>query len=135
MMMEQEFGIAYFISQCDSMGKGVLALLLLLSIASWYLIVTKAVANLDARRRTDAFLRRFWDASSLQEMQATLGASGDDYAFSVLARQALTVGSGNLRGAGKLLAAGGMAEYLTRVMSSAARAGLTRIGFVTDPAP
>ena len=38
--MEQSFGFAHFISQCDAMGQGVLALLLVLSVASWYLIVT-----------------------------------------------------------------------------------------------
>ncbi len=44
--MEKDFGFAYFILQCDTMGKGVLVLLLILSVASWYLIVTKAIANI-----------------------------------------------------------------------------------------
>jgi biopolymer transport protein ExbB len=114
--MEQDFGFAHFILQCDTMGKGVLALLLLLSVASWYLIVTKAVANMGARKRADAFLKLFWEAPSLQAMQSTLSASPDSNAFSDLARQALTVSSGNQRGAEKLLAAGGMSEYLTRVL-------------------
>ena len=114
--MEQSFGFAHFILQCDAMGKGVLLLLLALSVASWYLIVTKAMANLEARKRVDAFLKQFWEASSLQEMQTTLSAGSDDNAFSGLARLALTVGSGNQRGAEKLLAAGGMSEYLTRVL-------------------
>lgn len=77
------------------MGKGVLALLLVLSVASWYLIVTKAIANMAARKGADEFLKQFWKASSLQEMQATLDAGSDDNAFSELARQALTVSSGN----------------------------------------
>ena len=114
--MEQGFGFAHFILQCDAMGKSVLLLLLALSVASWYLIVTKAMANLEARKRADAFLKQFWEASSLQEMQTALSAGSDDNAFSGLARLALTVGSGNQRGAEKLLAAGGMSEYLTRVM-------------------
>ena len=41
--MEQDYGFAHFISQCDTMGKGVLLLLLVLSVASWYLMVTKAL--------------------------------------------------------------------------------------------
>jgi len=52
--MEQGFGFAHFISQCDAVGKCVLALLLILSVASWYLIVTKAVANIGARTRANA---------------------------------------------------------------------------------
>ena len=115
-MMEQSFGFAHFVSQCDAMGKGVLILLLVLSVASWYLIVSKAIANIGARKRADAFLKLFWEASSLQEMQTTLSEKNVDNAFSDLARQALTVSSGNQRGAEKLLAAGGMSEYLTRVL-------------------
>lgn len=117
--MEQSLGLAHFISQTDAMGKVVLALLLVLSVASWYLIVTKAVANMGARKRADAFLKRFWEASSLQEMQATPGTASDDNAFSDLARQALTVSKGDQRGVEKLLAAGGMSEYLTRVLRNA----------------
>ncbi|MBY0579619.1 MAG: MotA/TolQ/ExbB proton channel family protein [Burkholderiales bacterium] len=112
--METNFGFAHFISNCDVMGKGVLGLLLMLSIASWYLIVTKSIANMAAHKQADAFLKQFWDASSLQEMRAKLGTENN--AFSELARQALAIDSGTQRGMGKLLAAGGMAEYLTRVL-------------------
>jgi biopolymer transport protein ExbB len=87
-----------------------------LSVASWYLIVTKALANISAGKRAEAFLKKFWEASSLQEMQKTLSASSDDNAFSDLARQALSVNNGNRSGVEKLLAAGGMSEYLTRVL-------------------
>ena len=127
--MEQSYGFAHFISQCDDTGKGVLALLLVLSIASWYLIVTKAVANLGARKRADGFLKQFWDASSLQDMQTTLTVTSDDNAFSDLARQALAVSSGNQRGAEKLLAAGGMAEYLTRVLRNGIDQEATKIEY------
>jgi biopolymer transport protein ExbB len=115
-MMEQNFGFAHFISQCDTMGKGVLILLLALSVASWYLMVTKAVENFGARSRADAFLKLFWEATSMQEMQDLLNAGSGDNAFYDLARLALTVNSGNQRGAEKLLAAGGVSEYLTRVL-------------------
>jgi biopolymer transport protein ExbB len=127
--MEQGFGIAHFVSQCDAIGKGVLVLLLVLSVASWYLIVTKSIDNVDARKRADAFLKRFWDAASLQEMQTTLSAGSDDNAFSDLARQALTVSNGNQRGAEKLLAAGGMSEYLTRVLRNGIDQEATKVEY------
>ncbi|MBI5437528.1 MAG: MotA/TolQ/ExbB proton channel family protein [Nitrosomonadales bacterium] len=114
--MEEGLGFAHFLTQVDAMGRGVLALLLLLSIASWYLMVTKAVANWTARRRAEVFLKQFWEASSLKEMQATLSANSADNAFSDLARQALTVSDGHQSGVEKLLVAGGTAEYLTRVL-------------------
>jgi biopolymer transport protein ExbB len=114
--MESNLGFAHFISQCDAVGRGVLFVLLLLSVASWYLIVTKAIANFTAKKRADAFLKQFWEANSLSDMQKTLNVSSDTNAFSELARQALTVNSGNQRGAEKLQAAGGISEYLTRVL-------------------
>lgn len=114
--MEQGLGFSHFISQCDAMGKGVLALLLVLSIASWYLTVIKAISNMWARRKANLFLEQFWKVASLQEMQETLDSNRDGNAFSELARQALSVSKGDQRGVEKLLAAGGMSEYLTRVL-------------------
>ena len=58
-------GFAHFLTQTDGVGQAVLGTLLLLSIASWYLIVTRALANTLAQRKADAFLQRFWLASSL----------------------------------------------------------------------
>jgi len=140
--MELGFGFAHFILQCDAMGQGVLALLLALSVASWYLIVTKSLANIGARKLADEFLKLFWNATSLEEMQTTLSASSDNNAFSDLARQALTVSSGNQRGAEKLLAAGGMSEYLTRVLrngidqeSTKVEYGLTVLASAGSAAP
>jgi biopolymer transport protein ExbB len=129
--MEQGLGFAHFISQVDGMGKGVLFLLLGLSVASWYLMVTKAIANMGARKRADEFLKKFWEASSLQEMEATLSAAGAGNAFSNLARQALEVINGKQSGVQKILAAdrraGGKSEYLTRVLRNGIEQEATRI--------
>jgi biopolymer transport protein ExbB len=140
--MENSLGFAHFISQVDAVGLGVLAMLLLLSVASWYLIVTKALANMGSRKRAEIFLKKFWEASSLQEMQKTLSNGGDDNAFSDLARQALSVKSGNQIGVEKLLAAGGMSEYLTRVLrngidqeSAKVEYGLTMLASAGSAAP
>ncbi|MDD5181263.1 MAG: MotA/TolQ/ExbB proton channel family protein [Gallionellaceae bacterium] len=114
--MGEGLGFAHFLTQVDAMGKVVLGLLLALSIASWYLMVTKAVTNWGARKRAGDFLKQFWEASSLQEMRAALSANSADNAFSDLARQALTVSDGHQNGVEKLLVAGGTAEYLTRVL-------------------
>jgi biopolymer transport protein ExbB len=127
--MENGLGFAHFIAQSDAVGKGVLLLLLLLSVASWYLIVTKALANISAGKRAEAFLKKFWEASSLQEMQKTLSASSDDNAFSDLARQALSVNNGNKSGVEKLLAAGGMSEYLTRVLRNGIDQEATKVEY------
>jgi biopolymer transport protein ExbB len=127
--MDQGLGFAHFIGQSDAMGKIVLLLLLALSVASWYLIVTKALSNRGARKRADAFLKKFWAAASLQEMQSTLSTGNDENAFSNLAQQALTVNTGNQQGAEKLLAAGGVSEYLTRVLRNGIDQESTKIEY------
>lgn len=127
--MEQGFGFAHFISQCDAMGKGVLALLLVMSVASWYLIVTKTMSNIAARKRADAFLKCFWEEPSLQQKSATLSVGSDDNAFYDLARQAFVVNDGHQSGGQKLLAAGGVSEYLTRVLRNGIDQEATRIEY------
>ena len=109
-------GFAHFLTQADGVGKAVLGVLLLLSIASWYLIVTRALANWLAQRRADAFVQSFWQAHSLDEMAARRG-HGADNAFAVLVDEALQAQANG--GENNLAVAGGMTEYLTRVLNNA----------------
>jgi biopolymer transport protein ExbB/TolQ len=71
--MNESLGFAHFLSQSDAVGRIVLFLLLALSVASWYLILTKGLANLLAGRRASVFLRQFWSAASLDEVKDMLG--------------------------------------------------------------
>ena len=114
--MENSLGFAHFLSQTDMLGRIVLLLLLGLSVASWYLIVTKALANYQAGRRARAFLEKFWAAESLQDMSVALRQQPRDNAFAELAYQALEAASSNQHGLQKLAAAGGLGEFLTRVL-------------------
>jgi len=109
-------GFAHFLTQTDGVGKAVLSVLLLLSVASWYLILTRALANLQAQHRADAFLRQFWQASSLGEVEAALHGHPADNAFAALVQKSLEA----LADSGKenLALAGGMTEYLTRTLSN-----------------
>ena len=87
--MEKELGFAHFLAQVDGVGISVLVLLLALSIASWYLILTKSIANFLEGQRAETFLKRFWNADSLQEVNATLNGRSADNAFAQLAQLAL----------------------------------------------
>jgi biopolymer transport protein ExbB len=109
-------GFAHFLTQTDGVGRAVLATLLLLSIASWYLIVTRALANWRTRRRADAFVARFWQAHSLEEAAGLLPADTDN-AFALLVDEALKAKANG--GEQNLAMAGGMGEYLTRVLNNA----------------
>ena len=75
-------------------------------------------------------------------MEVTLSVKSDDNAFSALAREALSVSKGNQSGVGKLLAAGGISEYLTRVLrngidqeSTKVEYGLTVLASAGSAAP
>ncbi len=133
-------GFAHFLTETDGVGRSVLAALLLLSIASWYLIVTRALANAIAQRRAEEFLRRFWQASSLSEVETTLGAHAADNAFAALARKSLDALADSSRES--LAVAGGMAEYLTRTLNNevdreaaTAEYGLTVLASAGSAAP
>ena len=115
--MENSLGFAHFLSQTDALGRIVLLLLLALSVASWYLIVTKALENYLAGRRAEAFLNRFWAAGSLQDVSISLRQRPVDNAFAKLAHEAIEAAHNNHRdGMQKLAAAGGLGEFLTRLL-------------------
>jgi len=140
--MEYTFGFAHFLSQADMLSRAVLGILLTLSVISWYLILTSAVQGWIARRRGEAFMRRFWDTDSLQQASAALAQESMDNAFTRLARAALDAAESEHAGLHTLAAAGGIAEYLTRVLRNgidqeAARTehGLTVLASAGSAAP
>ena len=141
--MEQKLGFAHFISQTDAVGLTVLLLLVGMSIASWYLILTRTITNMTARKRAGLFLKRFWEADSLQAMEKILQAEEADNAFAELANQALTAGrDGSRHGVQKLASAGGLSEFVTRALRNsleqeAARSesGLTVLATAGSAAP
>jgi biopolymer transport protein ExbB len=115
--MENSLGFAHFLGQTDTVGRVVLLLLFALSVASWYLIAIKAVMNYLAGRRAEAFLKQFWTADSLQELGDTLRQQPLDNAFAQLAHDALDAVRGiHQHGLQKLAAAGGLSEFLTRLL-------------------
>lgn len=68
------YGLESLWSQGDFVTKGVAILLVSMSIASWYVIATKALQLLQYRRAARAAGHEFWDATSLSEGTATLGS-------------------------------------------------------------
>jgi biopolymer transport protein ExbB len=110
-------GFAHFLTHTDSVGRLVLGVLLLLSVASWYLIFTRAFGNLLARQRTDVFLQRFWQAQSLTEVQQMMAQGAHDSPAAHLVKRSLeALGNSNQAG---LAIAGGLGEYLTRTLNNA----------------
>lgn len=116
--MDQGIGFTHFLSQADAVGKFVLLVLLLLSVTSWYLIVTRALNNWSAQRRAEAFLKSFWLARSVDDAQAALRHQPADNAFATLAKNSFEAIEHLESDDVGLAAAGGMAEYLTRTLNN-----------------
>jgi biopolymer transport protein ExbB len=123
----ETLGFTHFLAQTDAVGKVILALMLVMSMVSWYLIVTKTLANWIEARRSTGFLAAFWAAPSVAVVQKHLG---QDDSFSRLAAHALAA-----RGKGD-------AEFLTRAMRRIMdeetvrhESGLTALASVGSTAP
>jgi len=115
--MSHELGFTHFVAQVDTIGKGVLFILLLLSVASWYLIFTKWLANLLEARRAERFIKAFWQHDSVEKLSVSLQQAKPDNAFSSLATEGITaLNNASRHGIQKLAAAGGMSEFMTRAL-------------------
>lgn len=115
--MTQELGVANFIANVDGVGKTVLLILLVLSVASWYLIVTKSLANWLEARRAKSFLDKFWQEHSIESLRLSLQKTKPNNAFASLATEGVdALRNANKHGIQKLAAAGGMSEFMTRAL-------------------
>jgi biopolymer transport protein ExbB len=128
--VQHGIGFAHFLAQTDALGRAILVVLLLMSAATWYLIVTKSIAHGLERRRSGRFLAQFWDAPSVATVQARLAEGPADEPFTHLAQHALAAhGKGD-------------AEFLTRAMrrvidenTARLESGLTVLASVGSTAP
>lgn len=82
--MSNPYGIAALWSQGDLVTKSVAVLLLLMSIASWYVMVTRAARLIKIRRAARA-MGGFWHAHSFAEGMSVLNKCGDANPFTHLA--------------------------------------------------
>ncbi|WP_076592444.1 MotA/TolQ/ExbB proton channel family protein [Herminiimonas arsenitoxidans] len=73
------YGLESLWAQGDFVTKGVAVLLVAMSIASWYVIVTKALQLFQYRNSASAAGHEFWDATDLKSGMATLG-TGNPFA-------------------------------------------------------
>lgn len=88
--MENPMGFAHFLSNADAVARFVLGLMLLASIGTWYLIVTKGAQLIRMRRRSEAFLAAFWEARNLEEVASRIRESGTTEPFSHLVHHGFT---------------------------------------------
>lgn len=136
-------GFMHFISQTDGLGKTLFFILVLMSLATWYLIVVKYIANRRVRKASDDFLQHFWNATSLEAVDREITTHGLNDPFSHLTSHAIYARRHHEQfGASKLEEAGGQTDFVTRTMrkvideeTAKLENGLTVLASVGSTAP
>lgn len=143
METEQTLGFINFLRQADGLASAILVLMLLASLISWYLILTKAMHNGLANRRSRRFLDFFWNAPSLAVVAAHLEAQRPKDPFSHLAFQGLVASCHHKHhGVNRVNEAGSAGDFVTRALRKAideetarADSGLTLLASIGSTAP
>ena len=118
--MQQNLGFAHFLSQSDGVGHFLLAVLALMSIATWYLIAAKTWSHWSMRRHARAFLDGFWEAPDMHTVAAYLKRNGIRDPFSHLTHHGLRAAEQHGARTGKRMIESGSAdEFLTRALRRA----------------
>jgi len=143
MPTEHTLGFSHFLANADGLGKTLFVLLAIMSLASWYFIIAKAVTYLRQRRDSERFVEMFWNASTIEEVKNEIATHGAHEPFSHLTSHALYAAEHHDRtGGGKLGDAGTLGDSLTRTMrkvldeeTSHLENGLTVLATVGATAP
>jgi biopolymer transport protein ExbB len=138
--MNQTFGFAHYWAQGDAVSHAVAYTLLLMSVLSWYYILSKAWSSWRIRKSASA-LDGFWKAPTLTDAIAVVNAADSENVYTPLASQGAE--AANMRSQeGSLNAAIDPSELITRTLrreinrvSSRLESGLTLLASVGSTAP
>ena len=121
-------GFGHFIAQADIVGKTLLAILVLMSIASWAIIAIKGVSLLARSGRSASFLNFFWNATSLDAVAGEIATHGVRDPFSHLTAHAMQAQAHHAKyGAAKLEEAGSASDFVTRTIKKVLDEETTRL--------
>ena len=132
--MENPLGFAHFLANADGIARFILVLMFIMSVGTWYLIVTKGLRSIRSQRRSEVFLKAFWAADSLDAVARHLRQSGVAEPFSHLVHHGFTAveqhrfGRDGHKGRG-LVDAGTPDEFLTRAMKRAIAQDKSRLEY------
>ena len=136
------YGFADFLAQSDWVARSALATLCVMSVASWYVILTKVTCFVVMRRRTNRFLKKFWASRSMQAVALWIDTIRHDEPFGRLTAQAIAAAHQHTGMRDSLSSAGDPAEHLTRSMralideeTASIESGLTLLASVGSTAP
>lgn len=129
--MNETLGFAHFLEHTDSVARLVLLVLLLGSVVSWYLIVTKGVHMVRAKGQSQRFLQAFWDAPHLEAVANEVSRTGAPEPFAHLLHHGFVAVEHMSRRdqACSLVDAGAPDEMLTRALRRAIEEDKARMEF------
>jgi len=140
--MGSGYGVIHFLGQSDAVGRGVLAILLGLSVASWYLILVKLLQNALDARAVRAFLAGYRASGTLAELADRVHAQSDACAHARLARDGIAAAEHCRRHAASRLTDTGTGEIVSRALrqrlqheSARRERGLTLLAATASSAP
>ena len=121
-------GIGHFLAQSDVVGKTLLTILILMSVASWAIIAIKGLAQIARNGRSHTFLNFFWNATSLDAVAGEISTHGARDPFSHLTAHAMQAQAHHAKyGAAKLEEAGTSSEFVTRTIKKVLDEETTRL--------
>ena len=110
-------GFGHFIAQSDVVGKTLLAILVLMSVASWAILAIKGLSLMARKSRSRTFLDFFWNATSLDVVSGAILANGGRDPFSRLTCHAMQAQTHHAKyGVAKLEEAGSASDFVTRTI-------------------
>ncbi len=138
--LNQNLGFAHYWAQGDAITHSVAYMLLLMSVISWYYILSKAWTSWRIRQSAGA-LEHFWDAPTMDDAITLLNHADTEHVYSPLANHA--VEAINVKATGQSLNASvDLGELVTRTLrqqinrvSSRLESGLTLLASVGSTAP
>jgi biopolymer transport protein ExbB len=141
--MNEQLGLAHFWNQGDAVSHGVAIALLLMSVASWSVIASKAVAQLRFRLSIQRCIKAFWQANSRSEALEMLRANDKSGVFAAVATDAVLAAQAyEQRSAGGIGAGVDVSEFIGRSLQQAivlaqarVERGLTFLASVGSTAP
>ena len=128
--MQQNLGFGHFLAQADGVGHFLLVVMAVMSVATWYLIVSKSWSNWVMRRRASEFLRHFWVASDMQSVSTYLKQRGIRDPFSHVTHHGLRAAEQHRdRRGGRMVESGSANDFLTRALRRAIEQDTARLEY------
>lgn len=126
--MENSLGLSHFIQHTDGVGIVLLTTLLLMSVATWFLIAAKTIANRRMTNHRREFLKMFHDAQDLGAVNEWVRSHGVSDPFSHLTHHALKAADQyRQRSGNRLIENTSPEDFLTRALRRAIEQDTARL--------